>query len=207
MIPAQSRLISKQFKSAFRENPIRCLVLRHRERAYFLQTQIVKSVPQRALHQFRGKSPALIRRMDEVAHLGSPSRIVRIDIEPAPSNHPLVCVEQDRPGCETIWAQTLRVVAKPLVTYLSRLRTEGKSHVFAVALDLVERIDVGVLEFAKNQVPGSKFRHAHSLSQPASRHRDGCHDQHQTRKTICEGDKPRANRKLSNLGGKNSVQA
>jgi hypothetical protein len=43
-------------------------------------------------------------------------------------------------------------------------------------------------------------------SQPASRQRDGGQNQHQTRKTVCERYKPRANTKFSNLSGKNSVQ-
>src|ERR1700757_3966351 len=103
------------------------------------------------MNELSRESSTLIRWVDEIA-LGSPSGGVRIDIQPSPSNHTLLRAELNRPGSKTIYAPTLSMSTKPPLTCRPRLCPEGKPHVFPVALNLVERIDVRISKFSKNQV-------------------------------------------------------
>src|SRR5260370_37656870 len=115
------------------------------------------------MHELSRESSTLIRWVDEIAHLEPPSGGVRIDIQPSPSNHTLLRAEHDSPGSKTIYAPTLSMSTKPPLTCRPRLCPKGKPHVFPVALNLVEGIDVRISEFSKKQVRSLQFRHKPGL--------------------------------------------
>ncbi len=76
----------------------------------------------------------------------------------------------DRPGSEAIRPLSIRISTKPPLTHGARFRPEREPHVIAVALDLIQRIDIRFSEVSKNQATGMQLRHALLSMREMKRH-------------------------------------
>ena len=74
------------------------------------QAEIVEGVGEGFAHELRGEPATPIGQIEVVGDLGPPLRLGGIDIQPAPTDDPVLGRENDRPGREAVLGEAGRVL-------------------------------------------------------------------------------------------------